>query len=235
MKAIILAGGKGTRLQSVISDIPKPMAPVGGKPFLEYLLLQLKSWRIYDVILSVCYKKESIMTYFSNGSRWGMNISYVQEQVPLGTGGAIRVAMQTCDDQNILVTNGDSFFNVDMSDLIAFHGKKNARVTLALLAMADTGRYGRVILNENAEISEFREKQGNSEGLINAGVYVINRNVLSYMPEGPCSFETEILPRLTGNGLYGQVQNGFFIDIGIPEDYQTITGHPEQLEARRGV
>lgn len=233
MKAIILAGGKGTRLQSVISDVPKPMAPVSGKPFLEYLVLQLKFWNVRDIILSVGYKKESIMAHFADGSAWDVRISYVQENAPLGTGGAIRETLQTVNDNNILIMNGDSFFNANISNLIHFHNNKNARATLMLRDMTDTGRYGRVALGKDDTVIEFTEKQGNVPGLINAGIYLIDRDVLPMFPEGASSFENDILPRLIGKGLYGHAQEGFFVDIGLPDDYRSINEHSEKLFSRR--
>src|SRR3990172_9726350 len=148
MKAIILGGGKGTRLKSFISDIPKPMAPVADRPFLEYLILQLKRWAIHDIVLSVGYKKEGIMSYFSTGSRWDVNITYLEEEIPLGTGGAIREAVKNINEPDIIVMNGDSFFNADFKELINFHYVKDSITTLALQKRNDASRCGRVIIDE---------------------------------------------------------------------------------------
>jgi D-glycero-alpha-D-manno-heptose 1-phosphate guanylyltransferase len=232
MKAIILAGGKGTRLQSVVNDLPKPMAPVGGKPFLEYLIRQLLSCRISEIILSVGYKKESIMSYFSNGADYGATISYVQEKVPLGTGGAIKKAFSSVIDTDILVMNGDSFFDADIPALISYHYQKNAAVTMALLSMKDTGRYGRVEMSSDGKIISFREKENSVSGLINTGIYMLNRTILPSIPDGVVSFETCVLTQLVGNGLFGSKQDGFFIDIGIPSDYHYADANPHLLRSR---
>ncbi len=233
MKAFILAGGKGTRLQSVISDIPKPMAPVAGKPFLEYLVVQLVGWGIPDIVLSVGHKKESILAYFQDGSRWNARISYAIEELPLGTGGALREALQGMQDETVLAMNGDSFFNCSLADLMRFHAGKKALATLALRPVADASRYGRVAVNEHNLVTEFREKQQGTTGLINAGIYVINRSILPFLAQGPVSFEKEVLPNVIGYGLYGLALDGFFIDIGIPEDYYAINQHPENLMSVR--
>lgn len=229
--ALILCGGQGSRLQEVVSDIPKPMAPIAGKPFLEYLILQLKSWAINDIVLSVGYKKESIISYFSNGAKWNVNITYLQEEIPLGTGGAIREALKMIDDRDIIAMNGDSFFDADFSELINYHRSKNALATLSLVKMDDTGRYGRVVMDEHGEIISFTEKQSRREGLINAGLYILNRRILSYLPDGTLSFESDVLPQLVRKELYGLTQQGFFIDIGIPDDYRSLCNNPEMLRA----
>ncbi|HYA87344.1 MAG TPA: nucleotidyltransferase family protein [Nitrospirota bacterium] len=232
MKAIILAGGKGTRLQSVVSDIPKPMAPVGGKPFLEYLIRQLLLWQISEIILSVGYKKESIMSYFSNGVDWGAAISYIEESVPLGTGGAIKKAFSSVTDTDILILNGDSFFDADISALARYHHQKNATATMAILNMKETGRYGRVVVSAEGKIVSFLEKGNSITGLINTGIYILNRKILPLIPDGVVSFETGVLPQLVGNGLYGSEMDGFFIDIGIPSDYLYADAHPHLLRSQ---
>lgn len=240
MKAIILAGGQGTRLKPLISDMPKPMALINGKPFLEYLVQQLKKWGIHDIILSVGYKKEKISSYFLFGAEWGVDIHYVQENVPLGTGGAIREALESVDDTNVLVLNGDSFFDADINSLVAFHNSKDAVVTLALKGMADTGRYGRVEINEDGDVISFHEKRGSQKGLINTGMYVVNRKILPCLLAGKHSFENDVLTGLSKKGAFGLVQEGYFIDIGIPDDYATLcnnhrvlpTGEPARQSQR---
>jgi D-glycero-alpha-D-manno-heptose 1-phosphate guanylyltransferase len=221
MKAILLAGGKGTRLQSVISNLPKPMAPVAGKPFLEYLLLQLKSFDVHDIILSVGYKKDSIISFFSNGSKWDINITYVPENVPLGTGGAIQEALRFIDDEYILVLNGDSYINVDITQYIHWHFQKRCKASIVITKMDDTSRYGTVELDREDRINNFIEKEKSKEpGWINAGVYLFHRSVFqNKSPLKFCSLEKEILPNLIEKGLYGHRCRGAFIDIGIPESF----------------
>jgi D-glycero-alpha-D-manno-heptose 1-phosphate guanylyltransferase len=219
MKAIILAGGVGTRLKSVITDIPKPMAPVQGKPFLEYLIYQLKNWGYRDIVLSVGYLKDNIISYFGDGKPWGVSIEYSKEDLPLGTGGAIREAMSKYKDTTYLVLNGDSFYNIDFESLWNFHRVKSARASMAIASVEDASRYGSVTMNDFSEVISFGEKEDKTKGTINAGIYILTRSVLDNMPPGTISFEKEILPQLIQKGLFGSIQQGFFIDIGVPDDY----------------
>jgi D-glycero-alpha-D-manno-heptose 1-phosphate guanylyltransferase len=225
MKAIILVGGKGTRLQSVISTIPKPMAPVAEKPFLEYLILQLKSHTVHDIILSVGYKKDSIISFFSNGSKWGVNITYIPEKVPLGTGGAIQEAFRFIDDQNVLVMNGDSYINVDLTHYIDWHFTNKCVASIVITEIDDTSRYGTVELDTEDRINSFTEKgERKGSGWINAGVYIFHRSIFeNKSPLKFCSLEKNILPNLIGKGLYGYRCHDAFIDIGTPESYNQAT------------
>jgi D-glycero-alpha-D-manno-heptose 1-phosphate guanylyltransferase len=230
MKAIILAGGMGTRLRGVIEDVPKPMAPVGGKPFLAYLLLQLKRWKSTDVVLSVGYEKEIIKSYFGNGSRFGVNISYSEEDRPLGTGGALKKAIPLNDDPYFIVMNGDSFFNINFGDLIKYHTSKPGMTTMSLAFVKDRGRYGSVEINDDGSVTTFQKEGSNNPGFINGGIYVINRDIAKYIPEGPISLEEHVLPLIKkDNLLYGKVFDAFFVDIGLPKDYSWIDKHPEHL------
>jgi D-glycero-alpha-D-manno-heptose 1-phosphate guanylyltransferase len=222
VKAIILAGGLGTRLGDLLGGLPKPMAPVNGKPFLEILIIMLKRWSIGEIILSVGHRSEVIEGYFGTGKDCGIKITYSREREPLGTGGAIAAAMKMHEDDRYLVMNGDSYFDLDFDSLRNFHELKAARATLALTWMKDAGRYGRVDVNERDEITGFREKQDAGEGCINGGVYILANSVSSIIPPGQVSFEREVLPELIGKGLYGSARNGFFMDIGIAEDYRTF-------------
>lgn len=230
MKAIILAGGMGTRLRGVIEDLPKPMAPVGGRPFLEYLLLQLKRWNITDVVLSVGYKKEAITSFFGKGDAWGINILYSEEDRPLGTGGALKKAIPLIDDPRFIVMNGDSFFNVDFSDLISYHASRRGIATLCLALIKDRGRYGSVELDAEGTVTAFQKNGADTQGFINGGIYAMNRDIGNYIPDGSVSLEGLVLPLLQRNGLlYGKIFDTFFMDIGIPEDYLWMDKHPEHL------
>lgn len=222
MKALILAGGLGTRLRSEVTDVPKPMAPVDGTPFLEYLIRQLSKHRITDIVLCVGYKLDSIRSYFENGNRWDVRLSYAVENASLGTGGAIREAMHRSDDDQYLILNGDSYIDVDLNAFLVYHRRKKGCASILLKPLSDTDRYGRVDMNAQGRITNFKEKQGGRSGLINCGVYILNRNCLDQFQPHTCSFESEVLPALVGSGLYGMVQDSFFIDIGIPEDYRVI-------------
>lgn len=231
MKAVILAGGFGTRLQSVVNDLPKPMAPVGGKPFLEYLIAQLVSWDIRDIILSVGYKADVIESYFRDGDRWGVKIRYSREAEPLGTGGALREVCRSIDGATFVLMNGDSFADLDLRGLADFHLRHPSLVTLGLVHHPEISRYGVVKIGEDGRIVSFAEKTGGREGLINSGVYVIQRRLLARIPGGNVSFEREILPGLVPLGIYGKQEKSFFIDIGVPEDYLYICKHPDLLKS----
>ena len=229
MEAIILAGGKGTRLKDVVRDIPKPMAPIHGKPFLEYLVIQLARWNIRDIVLSVGYKYEIIQDYFKDGKRWNTAIRYSVEDSPLGTGGAIRESARLIDDDNFLVMNGDSYFDLDLNVFREFHLSKKSSLSLALAARDDTGRYGRVTIENSGKVTGFHEKSCNTPGLINSGIYLFHRNILSIFPIGNASFEQDVLPQLVSKKFYAIQHSGFFIDVGIPEDYLFLNKHYSML------
>jgi D-glycero-alpha-D-manno-heptose 1-phosphate guanylyltransferase len=223
--AIVLAGGLGTRLRSVISDLPKPMAPVCGKPFLHYIFQYLRKQGISDVVLSVGYKSEVIKDFF--GEKYaGINIRYAVEQEPLGTGGGIAQAMAMIDS-DAFVLNGDTFFDVDLTELYDFYKKANAEIALALRRMYRFDRYGTVEAGNRDRVLQFHEKQYRNEGLINGGVYVLNKNLfrkVEEIEEAPLpqkfSFEKDILEKhLNHLHFHGKEFKGYFIDIGIPEDY----------------
>ena len=224
--AIILAGGLGTRLRSVISDLPKPMAPVAGQPFLHYIFLYLQKQGITDVVLSVGYKSEVIKEFF--GDKYaGINIRYAVENEPLGTGGGIRQAMSLIDS-DAYVLNGDTFFDVDLKDLYEFYTMRASDIALALKRMHHFDRYGTVEIGNKDRVLQFQEKRYKAEGLINGGVYVINKNLFKKVEEiedtilsQRFSFEKDILEKhLLPLHYQGKEFGGYFIDIGIPEDYE---------------
>lgn len=226
MDVIILAGGLGTRLRSVISDIPKCMAPVAGKPFLSYLLDYLSKYDVNRVILSVGYLREVIFSWMKiNAANYPFNIEYAVENEPLGTGGGIRLAMQKVQSSQVAILNGDTFFDVDLDTLLAKHNEAHRPISLALKSMRNFDRYGRVMLHENSdEIVAFKEKTFCEDGLINGGVYVMDKNadIFDSLPQ-KFSFETEVLqPQCLKHNLSGFVYDAYFIDIGIPSDYQRV-------------
>jgi len=214
--AILLAGGKGTRLQSVVSDIPKPMAAIGPKPFLAFLLDALKFQGITRVILGVGYKSEVIIDYF--GSEYeGMALFYSIEDTPLGTGGAIAQAMRLVEEESAFVLNGDSFIDVNLEDMRV----KGADFpfVMAIKKMYEFERYGTVTIVKDQVVS-FNEKQPVKEGWINTGVYLIRKELLTTGFPDKFSFETDFMEAYVSKISFGVVQtSGFFIDIGIPEDY----------------
>lgn len=224
-EAIILAGGLGTRLRPVISDKPKCMAPVAGKPFLHYLLSFLQKNGIEQFIFSVGYLHE-VIEIFLKEQYPRLNYKISLEKELLGTGGAIKLACREASDENIFVCNGDTLYKIDCSGVSNFHKEKKAACTLSLKPMNNFDRYGIVELNEDHSIRLFKEKQHYESGLINGGVYALNVN--EFLKEDlpvKFSFEKDYLEKNVGSKnqqatLFGQVQDEYFIDIGIPEDYE---------------
>ena len=220
--AIILAGGQGTRLRSVVADVPKPMAPILDLPFLHYIFLFLKKNNVKKVVLAVGYKHEIIQDFFKDNYE-GIAISYSIEDEPLGTGGAILKAFD-CVENDAFLINGDTFFNIDLAKIAVAYSTQNCKMAIALKPMQKFDRYGIVNMDENQFVTSFEEKKYCENGLINAGVYLTNKQIFSYIfkeniPQ-KFSFEKEILEnkKLT-NQLTGLVFDNYFIDIGIPEDY----------------
>lgn len=233
MKAIILAGGMGTRLRGVVEDVPKPMAPVDGKPFLEYLLLQLKRWKITDVVLSVGYKKEAIKSFFGKGDSAGVSIRYSEEDQPLGTGGALKKAIPLIDDPRFIVMNGDSFFDINFPELAAYHVSKSALTTMCLASVKDRGRFGSVEIDDEGAVTAFQKDGSETRGFINGGIYMMGRDIENYIPDGSVSLEGLVLPLVQRNHLlYGKKFDAFFLDMGLPEDYLWIDRHPEHLQSK---
>jgi D-glycero-alpha-D-manno-heptose 1-phosphate guanylyltransferase len=219
-EAIILAGGMGTRLREVIPDLPKPMAPVSGKPFIYYLLLWLKKYSIDKLIISAGYKSDTIIKYFGNAFE-GIQIEYAAEKKPLGTGGAVKFALKKTIAKEILIVNGDTWFPVDIDKFYSVHLKSKSQFSVALKEMKNFSRYGSVECRDNT-IIKFHEKKFCIEGLINGGIYLMSRHLLESgnYPE-VFSLEKDLLEKEAGSGMLNcQVFDDPFIDIGIPEDYR---------------
>ncbi len=225
-EAIILAGGLGTRLRSVVADKPKCMAPVAGKPFLDYLILFLKNNGIENFIFSVGYMHEVIEDYLQKNFN-ELNYKISLENEPLGTGGAIKLACLKTLEKDVLICNGDTFYKIDLIELNNFHQRKEASCSLTLKPMKNFDRYGVVELNKDESIKTFKEKQFYKSGLINGGVYALNvfQFLIEELPE-KFSFEKEFLEKKVclqegkNSTLFGLTQDSYFIDIGIPEDYE---------------
>jgi len=216
MEAIVLAGGKGTRLQSVVSDVPKPMAPIDNKPFLEYILSYLKKNGVNRVILSVGYKGDIIKSYF-NGSFEGMELVYSNEEEPLGTGGAIKKALSQAKTNKLYIINGDTFFNVNLEELIL---KGNSKISLALKTMHNFDRYGCVESDAKGTITSFMEKEFRETGNINGGIYLVKKDLFDkYTVNEKFSFEEFMQQEYQSLEITSKVFDEYFIDIGIPEDY----------------
>ena len=228
MESIVLAGGFGTRLASVVSDVPKPMAPVGGIPFLQYVMDYLVKQKVMHVVMAVSYKKEVIMNYFGQEYK-GAHIDYSIETIPLGTGGAIKKALSLCHENRVFVLNGDSFLNVDLAALRRRAEKTDSDATIALKVMKNFDRYGTVAIDAQGNVISFQEKTACREGLINAGIYDLKREILQDYSE-KFSMEQECFSRLVEKQkINSMICEGYFVDIGIPEDYARIQKERDEL------
>jgi len=230
-EAVVLAGGLGTRLRNVLRDLPKPMAPIGDKPFLEYLILYLQKNGIEKVILSVGYKWEVIKEYFGDSFE-GMEIVYCVENEPLGTGGAIRKSLCFVASEDVFILNGDTFFDIDLKEFFAFHKEKHSVLSIALKPMKQFDRYGIVKIDNDNRIVSFEEKRYYQFGFINGGIYLLNKDFfLSFDLVDKFSFEKDFLEKYYKfYEFYGLPFDSYFIDIGVPEDYERAKRNFEKFE-----
>ncbi len=238
MTAVLLVGGLGTRLRPAVSSVPKPLASVGDRPFLELLVMQLREQNICRLVMCTCHQADQIKEKFGDGRKFGVRIQYSDEPCPLGTAGAIRLARGLLSgDSEFLVLNGDSFLDLDFGHLIQTHRERGAIMTMAVTRIRNAARYGTVQVSEAGRVTAFAEKTGQeSPALINAGVYVFSRRVLDYIPEGRSSLERDVLPSLLDQGIFAVEHKGIFIDIGTPEDYaraQAISEHLSRAASER--
>lgn len=232
MQAILLAGGLGTRLRAVVSDRPKPMALIGDKPFMEYVVHELSRHGITNIIFAVGYKGSMVEEYFKDGSGFGVSVSYAYEEELLGTAGAIKNAGQYVTDDQFFVLNADTFYQMDYGRLAKVMEEGSLDMALVLREVPDISRYGAAVL-ENGRLTGFNEKSEEKRpGTINGGVYLMKRELLSRIPAGKVSLEQEMIPEWmkAGAALGGIVNDGYFIDIGVPEDYYKF-----QSDVQRGV
>jgi D-glycero-alpha-D-manno-heptose 1-phosphate guanylyltransferase len=229
-EAIILAGGLGTRLRSAVPDLPKCMAPVAGRPFIGYIIDYFRQAGIEKFIFALGYKSEHFEEFLQKTLPSG-SYDVSAEKEPLGTGGAIRLACGLAKEDTVLVLNGDTFFRVGLDDLSAFHTDRGADCSLCLRPMQDFDRFGVVELGEDQRVRDFREKQYYSSGLINGGVYALNRKrFLEEDLPSIFSFEKDYLEIFyTRRRLFGLIQDTYFIDIGIPEDYERVQGEAGRM------
>lgn len=229
---MILAGGLGTRMGDALGGLPKALAPMAGRPFVEHLIRFLARHGVRDVVLCTGAGAEQVAAALGDGRSLGVRLAYAREEEPLGTGGAIRNAAPLVDGPRWLVLNGDSLVDVSPDALVDHHLGHRARATLALAGVPDTSRYGAVRLAADSAVVEFTEKRASdvAGGLVNAGMCVLERDVLDLIPaHGACSLERDVFPRLTGAGLFGLATGGGFVDIGTAEAYLAVRDAPGEL------
>jgi len=230
-EAIILAGGFGTRLQKVVSDLPKPMAPINGRPFLEYQLNYLATFGIKRVIFAVGYLAETISEHFGEIFN-GIEIDYAYEQNPLGTGGGILNAFHKRHTDELIVLNGDTLFEININDFYEMHAKNNSVFSLALRELDSVDRFGSVVTQKNI-ITKFAEKgEFTGKGVINGGVYIINTKFFekANLPT-KFSMEKDVFEKLLSDfDFYGFPFSNYFLDIGIPEDYNKAQDEFRELK-----
>ncbi|HEX2096460.1 MAG TPA: NDP-sugar synthase [Solirubrobacterales bacterium] len=224
MQAIVLVGGKGTRLRPLTETVPKPALTLVDRPFLAYMIEWLAAHGVEEVILACGFLPDVLREALAGEEdRAGVRIRYVAEPEPLGTAGAIRFAAEQSGDlgDTFLALNGDVLTDLDLSALLGVHGERGARATIGLHPVEDSSAYGVVRTADEGEVVDFVEKTGEAvPGEINAGMYVLDRSVLDLIPPGqPVSIEREVFPRLAGNGLFGLRLEGYWMDIGTPERY----------------
>ncbi len=232
MKAVILVGGQGTRLRPLTLAKPKPMVPLANKPFVAYVLEHLKEHGIVDIVFSMGYLPEGIEAFFGDGSGFGVNLTYVVEDHPLGTAGAVKNVEEHVRNDDFLVLNGDILTDLDISDMIEKHRAREAVGTISLTPVEDPTAYGLVRTGPEEEVLGFLEKPSWDQidtNLINAGTYILRNEVLDMIPAGSeYSFERGVFPRLVGKGLYGYSSAAYWMDIGTPEKY--LQAHYDILE-----
>ncbi len=228
--AIILAGGLGTRLKSVVADVPKCMAPIKGIPFINYVITHLQKNGIKQFIFSLGYKSEIIIDHLDKNYPH-IAKTYVVEKEQLGTGGAIKEACKCVSEKNVVIVNGDTLFNIDLDKMISFHHSHAADCTIALKLLPNCSRYGTVVTNSQSLVKAFTEKRESGQGYINGGIYVLDVN--SFLNDSlpvQFSFEKDWLQKNFGvKKIYGVKNNRYFIDIGIPEDFEKANAQLEKV------
>jgi mannose-1-phosphate guanylyltransferase len=231
MQAIIIAGGKGTRLKPLTFGCPKPMLPLLQRPFLEWMIDRCKVVGVTDILVNVHYQAHQVVNYFGGGDRFGVKIRYIEESTPLDTAGAIKLAEPYFTGESLIIFNADILTDLDLTELINFHASNHAAVTLALKTVEDITPFGLVELDQNSQVLAFREKPTPDQAVdflakgintINAGTYIIEPHIFNAYPVGePLSFERVVFPQALTQGLkmMGFVSDGYWMDLGTPQKY----------------
>jgi NDP-sugar pyrophosphorylase family protein len=228
---IVLCGGLGTRLHSVVDDRPKPMIEINGKPFLDILIEYIAHYDFIRFILCTGYKGDFIKRYYENkNGKWKFLIS--EEEEPLGTAGAIKKAESFIKSDILLVVNGDSLCEIDITDFLKFHVRKRAFISIVLTSMENPVDFGVIRLNRDQKIIRYSEKVPISgDVFVNAGIYLFNRKVLEEIPSGEnLSLEYDIFPRILDKGAYGYVTKKVLLDIGTPRRLEIARGHFREIK-----
>ena len=231
MDCIILAGGFGSRLKNTVPNLPKPLAPIGNRPFLEILLQQIEKSQIIDrVIFSLGYRAPMIAEFVSKRKNLFTTV-FVEENKPLGTGGAVQECIQKVQSHNFFVMNGDSYLEINWEKFLQAHFRNKAYTTLACTGILDTFRFGTVTLGSDQRVTHFQEKKNISKpGIINGGIYCFKKGYLPYHSVGDhFSIETDIFPKLIDKNIYGFLTSGTFIDIGTAESFKLAQKTLEKL------
>ncbi|MEA5075166.1 MAG: NDP-sugar synthase, partial [Coriobacteriia bacterium] len=235
MKAVVMAGGEGTRLRPLTSMRPKPMVPIVNQPVMEHILGLVKHHGITDVVATLAFMPQVIEDYFGDGDEWGMNITYAVEETPLGTAGSVKNAAEALTE-TFLVISGDALTDINLTEVIEFHRAKGAAVTIALKRVPDPLEFGVVITDEDGRIERFLEKPSWGQvfsDTINTGIYVVDPLVFDFMPENtPFDFSSDLFPILMEKGypLYGCVVDGYWADVGSLEGYVEV--HRDILDGK---
>lgn len=225
MKAVIIAGGFGTRLRPLTYNRPKPIVPVANRPFVLHQIELLRKYGIKDIILNIHYLPKNMELVLGDGKEFGVKLYYSIEKEPLGTAGAVKNAEEYFDKEPLVVFNGDILTDIDISDLIDFHKKNDACATIALTEVEDPTQYGVVVTDENGRVKQFLEKPSWEHAVtnkINAGIYILDPQIFKNVPKDkPYSFERELFPSLLAEGrnVFAKVSSSYWLDIGTPKKY----------------
>ncbi|MCG2808338.1 MAG: NDP-sugar synthase, partial [Coriobacteriia bacterium] len=239
MKAVVMAGGEGTRLRPLTSLRPKPMVPIVNQPVMEHIIGLVKHHGITEVVATLAFMPQVIEDYFGSGEEWGVDISYALEDTPLGTAGSVKNAQKLIGDETFVVISGDALTDIDLTAVIEFHKEKGGPVTIALMAVPDPLDFGVVITDEDGRVERFLEKPTWGQvfsDMINTGIYVMEPEVFKYIPDDrPFDFSSELFPLLMKEGfdLYGCPVDGYWCDVGSAESYLQV--HRDILDDKARV
>ena len=238
MKAVIMAGGEGTRLRPLTSNQPKPMMPIANRPMMEHIVELLKKHGFDEIVVTVAFQANAIRTYFGNGSEFGVQMVYATEETPLGTAGSVRNAMDELDEA-FLVISGDVLTDIDLGAIVEFHRDRKAMATIGLKSMENPLEFGIVITRDDGSVERFLEKPTWGEvfsDTINTGIYVLEPEIFDYIePDKPVDFSSDVFPRMLDDGrpVFGSITEGYWEDVGTLDAY--IKAHQDVLDAQVDV